>query len=126
MYGSYTEGITECMKTHNFCEQCCDGVIPRLENILNYACWRGCVKEAKSFVLKQNEEKLAQQELLATLSGGWQPKVGDKGDYKPNALGDNSYFVTAVVSGYDKEFAQQNGYKKLKLQVKFSANGKET
>lgn len=44
IYGSYTEGRRRCEEIHNFCEICCDRTIQKLENILNYACWKGCVK----------------------------------------------------------------------------------
>lgn len=44
IYGSYTEGRKRCEDLHNFCEICCDRTIPKEENILNYACWRGCVR----------------------------------------------------------------------------------
>ena len=43
-YGSYLEGRKRCEELHNFCEICCDRTIPKLENTLNYACWKGCVK----------------------------------------------------------------------------------
>jgi hypothetical protein len=43
----YKAGIIKCKKLYNYCEQCCDQVIPKLEKVLNYACWRGCIDEAK-------------------------------------------------------------------------------
>lgn len=36
--------------------------------------------------------------MMATLLGLWRPKEGDKCDYKPDSMGENSYFVTATVA----------------------------
>lgn len=47
VYGSYTEGRKRCEELHKFCEICCDRTISPLENVLNHACWTGCVKVLK-------------------------------------------------------------------------------
>lgn len=44
VYNSYTEGRRRCEILHNYCEICCDKTIPKLENVVNYGCWKGCVK----------------------------------------------------------------------------------
>jgi len=65
IYGVYKAGIIKCKKLYNYCEQCCDQVIPKLERVLNYACWRGCIDESKAAGKRAAEAKLAEAELLA-------------------------------------------------------------
>lgn len=98
IYGVYTAGVEKCTKLYNYCEQCCDQVIPRLERVLNFACWRGCIKESKDAAKRLLEQKIAEAELMAALLGLWRPKEGDKCDYKPKLLGDESYFLAATVA----------------------------
>lgn len=43
IFGSYEKGIEDCMGLHRYCEICCDGTIWKLETILNFACWSGCL-----------------------------------------------------------------------------------
>jgi len=44
------------------------------------------------------EAKIAEAEMMAALLGLWRPKEGDKADYKPEALGESSYFIAATIA----------------------------
>lgn len=99
----YTAGVKKCSKLYNYCEQCCDQVIPKQERILNYACWVGCINESKSSAKRAAEAKLAEAELMAQLAGAYVPVQGDKIDFKPE--GENSFFMPAKV----KEVVSNSG-----------------
>lgn len=55
---------------------------------------------------------------MAALLGLWRPKEGDKCDYKPKSLGENSYFVVGTVA---KEISTDGA--KQKLEIKFFVDG---
>lgn len=73
IYGKFQEGVDKCIKLYNYCDQCCDTVIHPLETILNFACFRGCIREAKAANVRVMEKKIADAELLAALRGNWNP-----------------------------------------------------
>jgi len=56
--------------------------------------------------------------MMAALLGLWRPKEGDKCDYKPKSLGENSYFVVGTVA---KEISTDGA--KQKLEIKFFVDG---
>lgn len=99
----YKAGIIKCKKLYNYCEQCCDQVIPKLEKVLNYACWRGCIDEAKAAGKREAEVRLAEAQLLAELAGDYIPEEGDNVDFKPD--GENKFFVPATI----KEIKENKG-----------------
>ena len=40
--GGYEAGVKRCEKVYNYCDKCCEQIIPQLETILSYACVKGC------------------------------------------------------------------------------------
>ena len=40
--------IQECELSYNYCQLCCNDMIPLNENILNYSCWKDCVTVSSS------------------------------------------------------------------------------
>jgi len=118
IYGVYQAGIDKCIKLYNYCEQCCDQVVPKIEKILNFACWRGCIRESKEAAKRVLEAKIAEAEMMAALLGLWRPKQGDKCDYKPLIQGENASFIVATIG---KELSSDGP--KQKLEIKFFHNG---
>ena len=47
-YGGYIEGFKKCMEVHRYCNICCDKLIDGKENIINFACLRGCISDAQA------------------------------------------------------------------------------
>lgn len=44
VYGGYEEGVVRCENLYNYCDVCCNKIIPSIENILNYNCYKACLK----------------------------------------------------------------------------------
>lgn len=85
---------------------------------MNYACWKGCIRENKATAKRKMEEAIAEAEMMAALLGLWRPKEGDKCDYKPKELGESSYFMVATVGDVT---TLPKG--KLKLSINFFIDG---
>lgn len=49
-------------------------MVPKLEKILNFSCWRGCIKESKESAKRSLEAKIQEAEMMAALLGLWRPK----------------------------------------------------
>ena len=47
-YGGFELGIKKCIEMHSFCSICCKKFFNPLENIVNFACQRNCIKLAKN------------------------------------------------------------------------------
>jgi len=77
---------------YNYCEKCCDTIIPKIENVLNYACWRSCAKEAKSQEKRKNEEK-EENQAEPENPDEYKPAENDKVDFKPTSLGAEASFI---------------------------------
>jgi len=87
VFGEYKPGVNKCIKLYNYCDTCCEQVIHKLEKILNFSCFRGCIRESKAVAKRIMEEKIAEKEAMDQLLGVWKPEVGEKVDYKPKELG---------------------------------------
>jgi hypothetical protein len=46
-YGQLISLIEKCTNLYNYCQECCDDIVPDTEKILNYDCHRSCVKAEK-------------------------------------------------------------------------------
>ena len=40
LYGTFQAGLDKCIHLYNFCNTCCDFVIPKILNLYNFACYR--------------------------------------------------------------------------------------
>jgi len=69
---SLRKEISRCVEPQYYCRLKCDEHIPTIENILNFNCYRSCVKKIKS---NHSEIKIQKTE--------WSPKIGDKIDFLP-------------------------------------------
>jgi len=76
MYFLNMDKINQCTEIHRYCKSRCDEHIPYVENILNFSCFRDCVRFSNSLEAKVIEFK---RKLVK-----WGPKKNDKCDYKPN------------------------------------------
>lgn len=47
-YGGFTAGVKRCTELHAFCKTCCNKAFNPLENIINFACYKNCIKLAKN------------------------------------------------------------------------------
>jgi len=68
--------ISRCRRPHIYCRYRCDEAIPTKENIINFHCWRDCVKKINS------ERVLVPKEKPELKSFVWTPEIGSKCDYK--------------------------------------------
>lgn len=69
---SVKDEMRRCFEPQFFCRLKCDEQIPTVENILNFNCFRDCVKKIK---MNHNEFKLQKTQ--------WAPKMGEKIDFLP-------------------------------------------
>ena len=98
-YEGNLDNIIKCREFHNFCKERCDNEVHSRENILNFNCYRACVKDA----LMREEMKnrtLTERISKVMMPESWMPKEREKCDYKPDNLGDNTSWqfckITAV------------------------------
>lgn len=54
LYGTFKAGLEKCVHLYNFCNTCCDYVLPKILNIYNFACYRQCINEAKALERRKN------------------------------------------------------------------------
>jgi len=79
-----------------YCKIKCNDLIHSRENILNYNCYKACVKDS---ILKEKISNLMNSYSLTFGENKniWIPKEKDKCDYKPDDLGSNSSWVPCKV-----------------------------
>lgn len=90
------EGFLSCKEFHTYCKTRCNEQIHKRENILNYSCYRSCVKDS---LLK---EKIANMQMNEEIGFGlngdvWTPKEKEKCDYKMNDPTGGSFWVPCFV-----------------------------
>ena len=71
--------INRCIRPHIYCKYKCDSLINRIENILNYACFVGCIRQTKIEKAIEAPAEKVQNNFLT-----WVPKRGEKCDYQPS------------------------------------------
>jgi len=106
-----------CMRPHIYCRYRCDGLIPKMENILNYNCFSDCINQTKLELIGPVNKKPAVPEKVNFMV--WKPTLEEKCDYKPSG---EATFVPATVkelATIDKrqfakiEYAVTSGEKRL-------------
>lgn len=97
LFGSNREELIKCREFHQYCEYRCNDMIHKRENILNFSCKRACVKDS---LLKEKLENMQMNEEVSygLNSGVWTPKESQKCDFKPDDLGNSSYWVPCIIS----------------------------
>jgi len=70
------------MEAHNFCQLKCNESIPKRENVLNYHCYKYCVKDSKTKVIKTSNLDV-ENKSDSNKSMIWSPRVKEKCDFKP-------------------------------------------
>jgi hypothetical protein len=74
LFKSHEMERLRCLEDHVYCKLKCDDVIPPVENILNFTCFKECMHKIR----------LSDITLLKIESHGkWSPSVGDKVDFIP-------------------------------------------
>jgi len=98
-YDGNLENIINCKEFHNFCRERCNNEVHSRENILNFNCYRMCVKDAIMRTELKNR-KLTERISKIMVPEAWAPKEREKCDFKPDNMGDNSSWhackITAV------------------------------
>jgi len=77
----------------------CNGAVSAIENILFYNCYTDCTKASKA----EHIVPFLKQKILVNYLA-YQPKMGDKCDYKPSGL---STFFSAVIKKLEKHGKEQ-------------------
>jgi len=111
LFNSLRFEVTRCVEIHNYCQLRCDKKFSKVENLLNFACQRDCVKMANIV----DSKKDALSDLLK--KSGWIPKKGEKCDYKPK--GEDSYRLCLI-----KDVVQRGTNKIIVIQYNPDGNAK--
>ena len=107
--------LNKCQGSHFYCKSRCDDAISYRENILNYNCYRSCVRD---FVMKTKIQNMQHKDEVAygLSSEVWSPKVNEKCDYKQ----ENKSGSSPWVAGYIKEVKNDpNDPEQKILKIKF-------
>lgn len=75
-----------------------------MEHILNYACWKGCIKESYAYQQRKEEQLLAEFEFKESLKALWRPTINEPIDFKPKSLGNKGYFLPGKVINIDQKY----------------------
>ncbi len=95
-YESDTAKYQKCKEFHNYCRVMCDEVVHARENVLNYNCYKSCVRDS---LLK---EKMKNTNFAAEVSKAsnpslWIPKDKEKCDYRPDELVFSSSWTNCLI-----------------------------
>jgi hypothetical protein len=86
VYDQDIQYIRRCVEVYFYCKLRCDEIIPSVENILNYSCFKDCKQTAFNLGKKIQSLDDKTREYI--------PKANDKVDYKP---ADSPNFRQAVI-----------------------------
>ncbi len=100
LFDSDTKKINSCKEFHNYCRIKCNDEVHKRENVLNYNCYKSCVKDSiqknkLSNMMSGNDIGFAMKPKV------WVPKEKQKCDYKPDDLGPNSTWVPCEISNVE-------------------------
>ena len=90
LFDNQLDEIHRCMELRFYCQIKCDNIIPREENILNFACFNDCVRssnQVKNYALLPIVKSVSKTNV-------WIPKPHDKCDFKPYG---NNFFRMCVI-----------------------------
>ncbi len=94
LFGSKSNDIAKCLIPTNLCKYKCDEHIPTTENILNFNCYRDCLKKIAN---QNNQVKIEKK--------SWIPKVGEKIDFRPNE--ENSFLPGIVLDVKNSKYIKK-------------------
>ncbi len=96
-YEGKLDEIINCKEFHNYCTERCNNEVHFRENILNFTCFRSCIKDA---IMKEalSNRTLTEKISKIMVPEAWSPKEKEKCDFKPDNLGDNSSWIMCKIT----------------------------
>jgi len=87
---------TSCKEFHNFCKIQCDENVHARENILNYFCFKSCVRDSL-LKMKIKNMQMGDQVSLGLNPAIWSPKEKEKCDFRPDDPSFNSSWTQCKI-----------------------------
>jgi len=87
----------KCQTSHYYCKKRCNEMVSIRENVLNYSCFKLCVRD---YFLKTQLENIKYNEEVSygLNSDVWTPKEKEKCDFKPDNNGGISSWIPCYIS----------------------------
>lgn len=99
LFDNDTKKINNCKEFHNYCRNKCNDEIHKRETVLNYNCYKSCVKDS---IQKNKLANMNSNDIGSTMNPKvWSPKEKQKCDYKPDDLGPDSTWVPCEITNVE-------------------------
>lgn len=95
LFDNSSDEVQRCMEIRFYCQIKCDNIIPREENILNFACFNDCIRTSQGNIGFLSKNKKIFSNIL------WNPKSHDKCDFKPHG---SNFFRMGVIKKATGEY----------------------
>ena len=113
--------VLSCKEFHNYCKNKCNDLIHERENILNYNCYKRCVKDS-ILKLKIDNMQLTDDVVKSINSSLWMPIEKEKCDFRPDDLSFNFAWTPCIIEEID---LNANDPEQKIIKIKYKQNNDE-